>query len=402
MGTAFLAGLLLLAGPAAADLAIHCLDIGQGDATLIVSPSGQTMLIDGGPDGSGTGVIVPYLSSLGTTELDYMVATHYHSDHIGGLDEVYHYIGVAETVYDRGWSYPSSYYDTYAMIVSSQRQPILEGQVIDLGGGVTVTCLGLNGNGQLSSPFDVYQYENEYSIALLVEFEDFDFFVAGDLIGTNSGSYVDIETSIGPEAGNVEVLAVNHHGSYSSSNSYFLYNLQPEAAVISVGDGNGFGHPHQQALDRLSNAGSFVYQTETGNGGTLPPDELLVVNGHILITTDGFGDFFVNGDQYAMDEPDPTSVPATSRFALRGNFPNPFNPATSILFETAQGGPATLAVFDLGGRLVWRERFTALPGSQAIQWRGLDADRQTVPAGVYLYRLETLDGAGRGRMTLIK
>ena len=169
MGTAFLAGLLLLAGPAAADLAIHCLDIGQGDATLIVSPSGQTMLIDGGPDGSGTGVIVPYLSSLGTTELDYMVATHYHSDHIGGLDEVYHYIGVAETVYDRGWSYPSSYYDTYAMIVSSQRQPILEGQVIDLGGGVTVTCLGLNGNGQLSSPFDVYQYENEYSIALLVD-----------------------------------------------------------------------------------------------------------------------------------------------------------------------------------------------------------------------------------------
>ena len=76
---------LLVAIPASGGVTIHCLDVGQGDSTLIVSSSGQSMLVDGGEDGLGVSIIVPYLIDLGINDLDFMVATHYHIDHIGGI-----------------------------------------------------------------------------------------------------------------------------------------------------------------------------------------------------------------------------------------------------------------------------------------------------------------------------
>ena len=383
-----------------ASVTIHCLDIGQGDATLIVSSSGQTMLVDAGENGMGSSVIVPYLTSLGIDELDYMIATHYHSDHIGGMDEVYHQKGVSQHVYDRGWSYSSAAYDQYAQVVYLKRVTIIENQLIDLGDGVTVTCLGFNGNGVLSSPYNVHDWENEYSITLLVQSGDFDFFVAGDLIGINQSGHRDIESSIAPEAGDIEVYQVNHQCSYTSSNPYFIGNIQPEVAIISVGS-NTYGHPHQEILSRLSNAGAFIYQTEIGSGGTLPPEDLRVVNDHIIITTDGYGEYYVDGDQYLMDEP-PSSVPIASRFVLHGNYPNPFNPTTSILFTTQSSGPARLTIFDLTGRCVYAYRFSAHGGHQSIQWQGANENGTALPSGVYVYRLEVPDGVGTGRMALIK
>jgi len=387
--------------PAQAGVTIHCLDIGQGDATLVISDSGQSMLIDGGENGMGTDIIVPYLTGLGITELDFMIATHYHADHIGGLDEVFHQIGVDQQVYDRGWNYPTTTYNQYAAVVSSRRATITDGQVIDLGAGVTVTCLGLNGNGQLAAPFNVTDYENEYSISLLIEAGDFDFFVAGDLIGINSGGHRDIESSVAPEAGEIEVYQVNHQASYTSSNSYFLALTQPEVAIISVGDDNPYGHPHQEILDRLSNL-AFVYQTESGSGGTLPPTDLRVVNDHILITTDGYDDYFVDGDQYVMDEPPITNVPGDPLFALQGNHPNPFNPTTSIVFSTTSAGRGRLTVYDLTGSIVYRREFMAVAGIQSLQWHGTGHAGQALPSGVYVYEVEAAGGAGRSKLTLLK
>lgn len=391
----------VLSLPVRAGVIIHCLDVGQGDATLVVSDSGQSMLIDGGENGLGADIIVPYLTSLGITELDYMIATHYHSDHIGGLDEVFHQIGVNQQVYDRGWNYPTTAYNQYAAVVSSRRATITDGQVIDLGDGVTVTCLGLNGNGQLSAPFNVTDYENEYSISLLIEAGDFDFFVAGDLIGINSGGHRDIESSVALEAGEIEVYQVNHHASYTSSNSYFLALTQPEVAIISVGDDNPYGHPHQEILDRLSNL-AFIYQTETGSAGTLPPSDLRIVNDHILITTDGYDVYFVDGDQYVMDEPPITDVPGDPLFALLGNHPNPFNPSTRIVFSTARAGRGRLMVYDLTGRIVYRREFVAVQGEQSIQWPGTGQDGQALPSGVYIYQVEAAEGVGRSKLTLLK
>ena len=403
MASCVLAGLfcLALAYPGIADVTIHCLDIGQGDATLIVSSSGQTMLVDGGNNGMGNSVIVPYLASLGIGELDYMVATHYHADHIGGLDEVFQQVGVSENVYDRGWSYTTQTYNQYALAVATKRTTIIEDQVIHLGDGVTVTCLGLNGNGELSPPFDNSGYENEYCVTLLVECGDFDFFVAGDLIGTNLSGHKNIESSIAPEAGTIEVYRVNHHCSWTSSNTFFLSVIRPEVAIVSVGN-NSYGHPHQEVLDRLISFGAFVYQTEVGTGGTLPPQDLRVVSDHVIIVTDGYGEYWVDGDQYVMDEPVPTTVPDLARFELLGNYPNPFNPATSIIFISPRPGPARLTVFDLAGRLVWRNGFTAGEGRQSLLWHGTDLTGVALPTGIYVYQLELPDRVGTGRMTLIK
>ena len=250
-------------------MTISCIDVGQGDATLIESPSGMTLLFDAGSNGDGDDVVIPYVQSRGLGSLDYLAASHYHADHIGGLDEVYDAMPVNVAVLDRGWSYTTLTYNSYATTVAAKRQTLTPGQVIDLGEGVTVTCVALNGNGVMSPPYDDSSYENEYDVCLLVEYGGFDFFVAGDLTG-DGVNYEDIETSVGALTGDVDIYRVNHHGSDSSSNASFLQSVQAEEAIISVGDGNSYHHPTQAVLDRLVNYGSYVYQTETGTGGTLP------------------------------------------------------------------------------------------------------------------------------------
>ena len=148
-------------------LEIHCLDVGQGDCTLIISPTGGTFLFDAGYNGKGTSTVVPHLQGLGITGLDYISCSHYHADHIGGIDEVVNSIGIDSvrvSVLDRGWSYTTLTYEDYADAVAPKRTTISNDQVVDLGGGVTVTCLGLNGNGILSPPFDNKE-ENDNKIS---------------------------------------------------------------------------------------------------------------------------------------------------------------------------------------------------------------------------------------------
>ncbi len=384
------------------DLIITLIDIGQGDSTLIQSPSGQSLLFDGGKNGRGNSIVIPFLQSVGIDTLDFMVASHYHDDHIGGLDEVINAIPVRKAVYDRGWEYGTLTYTSYANAVADKRQTIEPGQVIDLGAGVLVTCVALNGNNQLSPPFTSSTKENEYDVCLLVEYGGFDYFQAGDLTGGNTSSYTDIETSVAPLVGDVDVYHVSHHGSYSSSNPNFLQTVQAEVSVISVGD-NGYGHPHQVVLDRLVQYGSFVYQTETGDGGTLPAQDLRVVGGHVAIVTDGLTHYTVDGDLWEIDESisGAESTPAVA-FQIRGNFPNPFNPSTEIIFESANSGPSRLTVYDVAGRLVYSNHFTATSGRNSIAWQGRNNRGITAPGGVYLYLIESPSGRGSGRMLMLK
>jgi len=395
-----LALVLLAALPALADVTIYCIDVGQGDATLIVSSSGQSLLFDGGNNGKGNSAVLPVLDAAGITQPTFIGASHYHADHIGGLDEVIDARGVTTAVYDRGWSYTTLTYSDYVAAAGSKRQTIADGQVIDLGDGVTVTCVGVNGNGQLSPPYDDHDLENEYDVALLVECGDFDFFVAGDLTG-GGGSSVDIESSVGAEVGDIEVYQVDHHGSYTSSNASFLAATTPEVSIISVGDGNSYGHPAQDVLDRLISYGSYIYQTETGVARTVPAGSRTIVNGTVVINTTGYGTYTVNGDSWQMDEQG-TAAPALPSFVLRGNAPNPFNPATSILFDTDRGGPVRLTVYDLAGHAVWRHAWTAAPGAQSVRWDGRDDAGRSLSSGVYLYQVETRDGSGSGRMVLAR
>lgn len=274
-------------------LYIYCInDVGKGDATLIVSPTNTTVLIDAGDPTTGYDEVYEFIDSLGITSLDYIIATHYHADHIGGIDEVINSIGldsIKECVYDRGWGYHGTQYNQYETAVGVKRTEIEDGTVIALGGGITLTCVAVNGNDTLSGPFSDGEYnENDLCVAVKLSSGLFDFFVAGDLSGKKTSEYNDIETSVAPEVGEVEVYQVNHHGSKFSSNEYFVNTLHPRVSILSVGD-NNYGHPDSGVIARLESVGSAIYQTSDSTGPAIDGDITIKVY---------LEDFWVNGDPY--------------------------------------------------------------------------------------------------------
>jgi beta-lactamase superfamily II metal-dependent hydrolase len=384
-------GALALAPECRAGLEIHIIDVGQGDCTLVISPTGGTFLFDAGTNGKGNTVVYPYMQSLGLDALDYICASHYHMDHIGGIDDVVDNIGIDSVrvaVLDRGWSYTTLTYQDYAATVAPKRTTIVESQVIDLGGGVTITCLGVNGNGQLSPPFENSYDENDLSVTLLVEYCDFEFFVAGDLSGVNSSSYNDIESSIAPEVGDIDVYRVDHHGSASNSNATLVSTLMPEVSIISVGS-NSYGHPTQTVINRLVSYGSYIYQTELGSGGTIPSGDGEVVNGHVIIEVDG-GHYTVDGDTYDLGSSGVEIVTQPAGFSV---FPNPFVHEATFRLSIPTGHQAHLEVFDVEGRLVnVLGPLTSTDGMRLVSWDGRSAGGRAVTPGVYFVRVSSPAG----------
>ena len=265
-------------------LTVYFLDVGQGDSTLIVSPSGKTLLIDGGDNGSGTSVIVPFLKDMGidgiSKTLNYMVATHFDEDHIGGLDEVASEI-LPLVAYDRGGNKDTitTAFTSYLDSIASVRQQMIVGQVLDLGAGVSVQALTV---GEVIETAGerveniVYpagrvwvgaSNDNELGISLKLSYGGFHLSVSGDFTGRRI-QRDDVESDLATAMGDLDVYQVNHHASLTSSNTNFLSVIKPEVAVISVGN-NPFGHPVQSVVDRIrSVGGAEVYQTEVGSGGT--------------------------------------------------------------------------------------------------------------------------------------
>jgi len=248
------------------------LDIGQGDATILRTPSGCAALFDGGPTGAGN-TIKANLAALGITRIDAAFVSHYHADHMGGIDEVEQGAnGVPITrVYDRGGSYSSVAYSQYASQFAGRRATTTAGLVVDLCDEVTLSVVAVNGNGVSSSD------ENAKSLVVKAQFGAIDMVVGGDLTGDSP----DIESRVAAAIGEVEVYKVHHHGSSTSSNLAFINALRPTTSFISLAANNSFGHPAPQTIANLTSAGSEIWQTEdpvTGNK-----------RGHVtLISQDGF------------------------------------------------------------------------------------------------------------------
>ena len=258
----------------AGEMEIHCLDVGNGDCTLVISSAGTPMLIDSGW-GDTAPVVRSYLLSQGVDDLDYHIATHYHADHIGGIVELVDMgVEIDEAAYDRGWSYSTLTYSNYVVAVGNRRTTIEEGDVIDLGGGVVSLCVSLNGAGYLSPPFtDPPHDENALSIINVLSYREFDLYVAGDLLWY-------IEDIIANDVGDVEVYQADHHGYGNASSSYFLHRIVPEVSVISGED------PDPEVAARLDSL-SDVYIT--GEVGT------------VVIETDGYAYSVNESNWYECD-----------------------------------------------------------------------------------------------------
>ena len=244
-----------------------------------------------------------------------MVASHYDPDHIGGLDEVVNSGYLPGIAYDRGDSVGGNQFNQYLNAIRDVRQTISPGDVIDLGGGATATCLVVDahiyGDGVVDTT-GTSETENSLSVGLKVEFGDFDYWIAGDLTGGGFGT-ADVEGRVASVIGDVDVLHLSHHGSNTSTQRSFLGVILPEAAFISVGDSNTFGHPHQDVLDRLDNlpVTKAIYQTERGDP-THSGAKVQVANGTVLIETNG-NQYIVSGGDltpttYDVDELSPTVV----------------------------------------------------------------------------------------------
>ena len=261
------------------EMLVHFIDVGQGDAILIQSPNGKTMLSDGGVKGEGPNV-VSYLREQGVERLDYVVATHPDADHIGGLLAVLNSISIKHFM-DSGKMHTSQTYEEMISLIAEKNIPYIvpkTGEKVKLDDALDVAVLHADEDAADN---------NEASIVLKVVYNNVSFLLTGD-------AGIDVEKEMmSSQDVKATVLKAGHHGSNTSSSPAFIEAVDPEVAVLSYGQDNKYGHPHFEVVKSLQQAGSKIYGTAE--------------SGHIVIATDG--------KKYSVNAAEWTGVGATSSIA---------------------------------------------------------------------------------------
>ncbi len=245
--------------PSGQNLTANFLDVGQGDSILL-EYNGKSMLIDAGESDQGE-VVSDYLKDQGISTLDYVVATHPHSDHIGGMNEVLNNFKVEHFV-DSGYPHTTQTYENMLTTIDQKNIPFevaQAGQTIDFDPAIDIEVL---------NPGKTYSDDlNENSVVLKVSYGKTSFLLMGD-------AGLETEERIMKAGYNIDsdILKVGHHASRSGSGASFISAVSPSVSIIEVGAGNDYGHPHAKILKRLQKA-SKVYRTD--------------LDGTISVTTDG-------------------------------------------------------------------------------------------------------------------
>jgi competence protein ComEC len=250
---------LITATPASADLTVHFIDVGQGDAVLIECDDyGQWALIDAGDRfNDAVSRLRSYLGSQGVETIHLLVATHPHADHIGGMPMVLQEFTVL-LVADSSYEATSALWRDYRELWTTLAIPTVfpkRGDDIQLGNlGFEVLHPG--------DPVDRYADANNASIVIRLDYGDVSFLFTGDVEASAEAEMLSELGGRASELLDVDILKVGHHGSKTSSSEAFLAMVTPEVAVISAGKGNRYGHPDQETLDALTEIGAEVYRTD--------------------------------------------------------------------------------------------------------------------------------------------
>jgi competence protein ComEC len=224
-------------------LRVHMVDVGQGDAFLVISPDGFVMLVDAGPS-SACDELGWYLASQGVHALDYTLLSHQHSDHHGSMAGMIDAFPAVVAAFDNGGTFSDSSDRAYRRAVGRRKAPLSVGDTIDMGPQLSVEVLHADvGSGS----------ENDNSLVIRLSHGDFDMLLGGDC------EYA-CESSL--EVGATEVYKAHHHGSYNGSSPGLLARLEPLVALIPVGEGNAYGHPHGSTLRGLEELGVEVFRTD--------------------------------------------------------------------------------------------------------------------------------------------
>lgn len=229
---------------------VHFIDVGQGDCTLIELPDNETVLIDAGENDRG-GRVVSYIRDHNIDDIDYMVATHPHSDHIGGLDTVMEEIAV-DRIYMPKCDNDTKSYEDVIDIIEEKDIPLFEAK----------SGLNIYSEGEISLDFvapikSYYKETNDYSAVLKLSYGDISYIFMGD-------AEVEAENDILSTHADIEadVLRVGHHGSSSSTSSEFLNEVNPRVAVISVGEDNEYNLPSKSVIENLRKKTEKIFRTD--------------------------------------------------------------------------------------------------------------------------------------------
>jgi competence protein ComEC len=232
------------------------IDVGQGDAALVRSPSGTSLLIDGGPPEAGPRVIEE-LRRSGVEQLDWMLGSHPHSDHIGGLVDVLREVPVKQ-VLDPGFSHGTALQRTYLELIKDRGAKLVRarsGQTYDLGDGARLEILAPEEPLIKGTDSDA----NNNSIVARLVFGRTRFLFTGDM---EEAERERLLQSHPPAELQSDVLKVSHHGSHNGTDPAFLRAVQPRYAVISLAKRNDYGHPHQEAMDALESLRIPILRTD--------------------------------------------------------------------------------------------------------------------------------------------
>ena len=228
-------------------LRVNYIDVGQGDSIFIQLPNNETMLIDAGEAYKSENVI-NYLNNLGIKKIDYVVGTHPHTDHIGGLEEVINTFDIGSIYMPRAVSTSKTYEDLLTTISSKglKVKTAKSGVVVLDEDNLKLEFIAPNS--------DSYSELNNYSAVLKLTYLDNTFLFMGD---AETLSEDEITNEI-----KADVIKVGHHGSDSSSSLEFVKKVSPEYAIIMVGVGNSYNHPYQSIIDRYESVGAKVLRTD--------------------------------------------------------------------------------------------------------------------------------------------
>lgn len=251
-------------------LQVFALDVGQGDGLLIVSPGGKTVLIDAGNSQAGDDVVTA-LQRRNIRTIDLAVATHPHADHIAGLRRVIGKLTVKQLL-DSGQSFASTEYEKLLRAVKERKVNYIKagkGQTFDLDSGVRLEAFNPRGDDRwISQVREGGSVENANSVVLRLTYGNFAMVFTGDAEAETEAEMIRAKTPL-----HAQILKVGHHGSRYATSDSFLNAVAPQAAIISCGTNNRYGHPSQPTLDRLKKSNVQTYRTD--------------LSGEIVVISDG-------------------------------------------------------------------------------------------------------------------